>query len=98
VVIVPDVKGKDRREVMANWLASKDNPYFARNLVNRVWSHFLGRGIIEEVDDIRVSNPPVNEPLLNELAMKFTVVRLRLQKARQRHLHVTDISAINTGE
>jgi hypothetical protein len=69
---IPDVKGKDRREVMANWLASKENPYFARNLVNRVWSHFLGRGIIEEVDDIRVSNPPVNEPLLNELATKFT--------------------------
>lgn len=69
---VPDVKGKDRREVMANWLASKENPYFARNLVNRVWAHFFGRGIIEEVDDIRISNPPVNEPLLNELAMKFT--------------------------
>ncbi|MDC0274382.1 DUF1553 domain-containing protein [Planctomycetaceae bacterium] len=69
---VPDVKGKDRREVMANWLASKENPFFARNLVNRVWSHFFGRGIIQEVDDIRISNPPVNEPLLNELAMKFT--------------------------
>ncbi|MBD3673077.1 MAG: DUF1549 domain-containing protein [Planctomycetaceae bacterium] len=69
---VPDVKGKDRREVMANWLASKENPYFARNLVNRVWAHFFGRGIIEEVDDVRISNPPVNEPLLNELAMKFT--------------------------
>jgi len=69
---VPDVAGKDRREVMANWLASKDNPYFAQNLVNRVWAHFFGRGIVEEVDDVRISNPPVNEALLNELANKFT--------------------------
>lgn len=69
---VPDVAGKDRREVMANWLASKENPYFARNLVNRVWEHFFGRGIVQEVDDVRISNPPVNEPLLNELANKFT--------------------------
>ncbi|HSG69789.1 MAG TPA: DUF1549 domain-containing protein [Planctomycetaceae bacterium] len=68
----PDVKGKDRREVVAKWLASDDNPYFARNLVNIVWAHFFGRGIINEVDDVRVSNPPVNEPLLNALAGKLT--------------------------
>ncbi|HUG18181.1 MAG TPA: DUF1549 domain-containing protein [Planctomycetaceae bacterium] len=68
----PDVKGKDRREVVAMWLASDDNPYFSRNLVNIVWAHFFGRGIIDEVDDVRVSNPPVNEPLLNALAGKLT--------------------------
>ena len=69
---VPDVAGKDRRVVMANWLASKDNPYFAPNLANIVWAHFFGRGIIDEVDDVRVSNPASNPELLQALADKFT--------------------------
>ena len=68
----PDVQGKDRRQIMANWLASNDNPYFARNLSNIVWAHFFGQGIINEVDDVRVSNPPVNVALLDTLASKFT--------------------------
>jgi len=68
----PDLTGKDRRVVLANWLASPDNPYFARNLANIVWAHFMGKGIIDEVDDVRVSNPPVNEELLAELAQRFT--------------------------
>ena len=68
----PDVQGKDRRQVMAGWLASNDNPYFARNLSNIVWAHFFGQGIINEVDDVRVSNPPVNVALLDTLASKFT--------------------------
>ncbi|MEM9016797.1 MAG: DUF1549 domain-containing protein, partial [Verrucomicrobiota bacterium] len=46
----PDVKGKDRRAVMAEWLASPQNPYFAQNVVNLVWSHFFGIGIIDPVD------------------------------------------------
>jgi hypothetical protein len=69
---VPDVQGKDRREIMAMWLASPENPYFAKNLVNIVWEHFFGRGIINEVDDVRVSNPPVNAELLDEMARRFT--------------------------
>ncbi len=69
---VPDVAGKDRREVMATWLASKENPYFAKNLANIVWSHFFGQGIIEQVDDVRVSNPPSNAELIDELGKKFT--------------------------
>lgn len=67
----PDVKGKDRREVLAHWLASPDNPYFAKNVVNMVWSHFFGVGIIDPVDDVRVSNPASNPQLLDELANKF---------------------------
>ena len=67
-----DVKGKDRRAVLAQWLTAKENPYFSRNLSNIVWAHFFGRGIIDEVDDVRVSNPPVNEPLLAELAHNFS--------------------------
>ncbi|MEX0669538.1 MAG: DUF1549 domain-containing protein [Pirellulales bacterium] len=64
----PDNAGKDRREVLAAWLASPDNPHFGRNLANIVWTHFFGRGIVDEVDDVRVSNPPVNEALLTALA------------------------------
>ena len=66
--------GKDdnRREVLARWLASPQNPYFARNMANIIWSHFLGKGIIEPVDDIRVSNPPSNPELLDALAAKLT--------------------------
>jgi hypothetical protein len=69
---VPDVKGKDRRVVMADWLASPKNPYFATNLGNIVWSHFFGKGVIDQVDDVRVSNPPVNKELLDELGRRFT--------------------------
>ncbi|MFN3159717.1 MAG: DUF1549 domain-containing protein [Rubinisphaera brasiliensis] len=68
----PDVRGKDRREVLAKWLASPENPYFAENFVNRIWQHFMGTGIIDPVDDIRVSNPPTNPALLKELARRFT--------------------------
>jgi len=67
----PEYAGRDRREVLAAWLASPDNPHFGRNLVNIVWAHFFGRGIVDEVDDVRISNPPVNEPLLNALAKRF---------------------------
>ena len=68
----PDCKGKDRREVLAKWLASPDNPYFAKNLANILWTHYLGRGIVHPVDDVRISNPPVNQPLLDALAQHFT--------------------------
>jgi hypothetical protein len=57
---------------LADWLASPKNPFFARNLGNIVWAHFLGRGIIDPVDDIRVSNPAVNPELLDTLGKKFT--------------------------
>ena len=68
----PDCTGRDRRDVLAKWLASSENPYFAPNLANLVWTHFFGRGIVQEVDDVRVSNPPVNGPLLDALAQHFT--------------------------
>jgi hypothetical protein len=56
-----------RREALADWLVAKDNPFFAKAIANRVWSYFLGRGIIDPVDDIRASNPPVNPALLDAL-------------------------------
>jgi hypothetical protein len=67
----PDTNGKDRRKLMADWLTRPDNPYFARNLANRVWAQFFGRGIVEPVDDVRVSNPASNPELLDELSRKL---------------------------
>ena len=67
----PDVKGKDRRRVVAEWITSPENPYFSKNLSNIVWAHFFGRGIVHEVDDVRVSNPPSNPELLDELGRRF---------------------------
>ena len=69
---VPDKPGEDRRKLLVQWLASPENPYFAKNLANIVWSHFFGIGIIEPVDDVRVSNPASNPELLTELGMRFT--------------------------
>ena len=59
--------GDDPRVVFADWLIAPDNPWFARNIVNRVWSWLMGRGIIHEPDDIRPDNPPVNPELLSYL-------------------------------
>ena len=61
----------DRRIVFANWLTSPGNPFFARSLVNRVWGNFMGRGIINPVDDIRATNPASNEELLSALTKDF---------------------------
>jgi hypothetical protein len=60
-----------RRQAYAEWLTARDNPFFAKSTVNRVWSYFFGRGIIDPVDDIRASNPPSNPALLDALAKDF---------------------------
>jgi hypothetical protein len=61
----------DRRAHLAAWLTSPENPYFARAIVNRVWRNFMGRGIVEAEDDLRLTNPPSNEALLARLAEDF---------------------------
>ena len=67
-----DTKGKDRRVVMAEWLTSPENPYFSTSIANRVWAHFMGVGTVDPVDDIRVSNPPTNPELFQELGTKLS--------------------------
>ena len=68
----PDWRGaRVREDAFASWMASKDNPFFAKSYANRVWSYFFGRGIIDPVDDIRASNPPVNPELLDALTDDF---------------------------
>jgi hypothetical protein len=66
---VPD--GPERREALAGWLTSRDNPYFTKAITNRMWSYFVGKGIIDPVDDIRASNPPSNPALLEALTKDF---------------------------
>jgi hypothetical protein len=58
---------EDRRRVLADWMTGPDNPYFATMIVNRTWAHYFGRGLVEPLDDIRVTNPASNEPLLAAL-------------------------------
>jgi hypothetical protein len=60
--------GEDRRAVFARWLTDADNPFFARAAANRIWFHLFGRGIVEPVDDFRITNPPSNPALLDALA------------------------------
>lgn len=68
----PELKpGTDRRTDYAQWLTSPDNPFFARGMVNRVWSYFFHRGIIDPVDDLRTTNPPINPELLDALTRDF---------------------------
>lgn len=63
--------GKDRREVLASWMTSPDNPFVPKSIVNRVWYHLNGRGIVDPVDDFRDSNPSANDELLDALAKDF---------------------------
>jgi len=58
---------EDRRTVLADWVTSPENPYFTKAIVNRVWANFLGVGIVEAVDDLRLTNPPSNPELLDSL-------------------------------
>ncbi|HEY3740027.1 MAG TPA: DUF1549 and DUF1553 domain-containing protein [Bryobacteraceae bacterium] len=60
-----------RRLALAEWVTAKDNPFFAKSTVNRYWSYFFGRGIIDPVDDIRASNPPANPALLEAMTKDF---------------------------
>jgi len=68
---VADCADRDRREALAEWIVSPENEAFARNLANLVWAHHFGRGIVEPVDDVRISNPPSNAALLDYLAERL---------------------------
>jgi hypothetical protein len=61
----------DPRHALVDWMARPDNPFFAKALVNRLWGHFFARGIVQEIDDLRETNPPSNPELLDALAKEF---------------------------
>jgi Protein of unknown function (DUF1549)/Protein of unknown function (DUF1553) len=63
---------KSPRETFVDWLTAKDNPFFARNMINRTWAHFLGHGLIDPIDEPSEDNPPVIPELLDELAKAYT--------------------------
>lgn len=67
----PVPKSSDPRKALAAWLTSPKNELFTRNLANRIWAQYMGRGLIEPLDDIRISNPPTNQALLDVLAARL---------------------------
>ena len=77
--VEPVPAGGDPRKALALWLTAPENEMFSRNLANRIWAQLLGRGIIEPVDDVRASNPPVNGPLLEALSKRLVDVKFDLQ-------------------
>ena len=100
---VPRRRGARRRpartagSVLAKWLASPENPWFATSFANRVWAHFFGSGIVEPVDDFRVSNPATNPELL-EAGQAVHRLEIRPQVARPRHLQLANVSAIDPAQ
>lgn len=72
---------QDPRHALVDWMAKPENPYFARTLVNRLWGHFFGRGIVHEVDDLRETNPPSNPELLKFLADDFLAHKFDMKHA-----------------
>lgn len=69
----------DRRRELADWMTAADNPFFARNWANRLWAHMLGRGLVEPVDDFRLTNPPSNPELLDALAKDLVAQKFNLR-------------------
>ncbi len=67
----PEIGGRDRRALVAEWLTAPENPWFAKNIANRVWEHFFGGGIVDPVDDVRATNPPTHPELLDQLGERL---------------------------
>ena len=75
-----EIKAKTRREELANWITSPDNPYFAKSYVNRLWGYHFGAGIIDPIDDLRAGNPPTNPELLDYLTKEFVASQFDIRK------------------
>ncbi|WP_373652948.1 DUF1549 and DUF1553 domain-containing protein [Schlesneria sp. DSM 10557] len=69
----------DRRQAFAAWMTDSENPFFARAIVNRLWAHYLGRGLVEPIDDLRATNPSTNEPLMDHLVTHLKELRYDLK-------------------
>ncbi|MFO0801641.1 MAG: DUF1549 and DUF1553 domain-containing protein [Gemmataceae bacterium] len=76
----PDVEGKDPRKALAEWLTSPENAAFSQTMANIIWAHFFGRGIVDPVDDVRISNPPSNKELLEELGKRLAAYKFDKKK------------------
>jgi hypothetical protein len=71
--------GEDPRNKLVDWMVSPTNPYFAKAVANRYWAHFFGRGIVDPIDDMRVTNPPTNPELLDALAQELIKSKFSLK-------------------
>jgi hypothetical protein len=78
--------GKDPRQELFEWMRAADNPFFARSLVNRVWGHYFGTGIVHPVDDFSLANPPSNATLLDSLAKEFVAGKYNLRELERKIL------------
>lgn len=94
---------EDSRVILADWLTSESNPYFAKAIVNRIWSHMMGRGLVEPVDDLRVTNPPTHPALLKWLVQDFTdhgyrlrhtIRQISLSAVYSRSSHLSDVQPV----
>jgi Protein of unknown function (DUF1553)/Protein of unknown function (DUF1549)/Bacterial Ig-like domain (group 2) len=85
--VLDDPAQSDRRVRLAAWLSGPDNPFFAKSLVNRIWFHLIGRGIVEPVDDFRDSNPASNDELLDNLTAEFVKNGYDLKKLIRSIVH-----------
>jgi len=94
----PAIKSTDTdpRRALADWLADAKNPFFARAVANRVWAAFFGRGIVEPVDDFRISNPPANPALLDALAQELVKQKFNLKELMRTIMrsHLYQLSAV----
>ena len=70
--VIEDSDRRDPREALVDWMVDKQNRFFAKSIANRYWKHFMGRGLVEPEDDMRVTNPPSNPELLDALADQLT--------------------------
>jgi hypothetical protein len=77
--VSPRLGAADPRIVLAEWMTASENPWFARLAVNRLWKHFLGRGLVEAEDDLRSTNPPTNPPLLDFLSRRLVESKFDLK-------------------
>ncbi len=80
----PDLTSGDPRSVLAKWMVAPENPWFAKMFVNRLWKHLMGRGLVEPEDDMRMTNPPTNEALMDylaRLAIEWNYDQKRLMRA-----------------
>jgi hypothetical protein len=78
--------GMDARQELWKWLTARDNPFFARAIVNRVWAHYLGRGFVEPADAQAAANPPSHPEVLDELARDFIAHGYDLRRLHRRIL------------
>ncbi len=77
---------EDRRLALAKWLTAAENPYFSRSIVNRIWANYFGIGLVNKVDDLRLTNPPSNERLLTALATDVSQNRYDLKSLMRKIL------------